>query len=95
MSLGAVTSTEATAWRTSMLDVPVTPRVVAEIVAVPFATAVTRPSLFTVATAGLDEDQVKPSTDTVFRFASRAVAVSFTVSPNETSVCERGVTSTD
>ncbi len=55
-------------------------------VAPPFVTAVTKPDELTVALLRLDDDQVNVLPGTVFQFTSWALAVSWTVSPTETSV---------
>jgi len=62
---------------TVMTELPVFPAVVARTVVVPGATAVTRPELVTVATAGLVEDQV----NTVPVVAGLVEAESCTVCP--------------
>jgi hypothetical protein len=64
------------------------------IVAAPTATAFTTPAEVTVATAGLDVDQLGIRPDKVFPFASLAVAVSWAVPPTEISA-DAGVTVTD
>ena len=71
------------------------PPVVAVIVSDPFATAVTRPDELTVAMLASDEDQVNVLSEIVFPLASRALAVSWTVSPRETSVAVLCVTATE
>jgi hypothetical protein len=74
---------------------PGTPSVVAEIVAVPKAAAVTKPALLTDAQLSSDDDHVNALPEIAFPLASRAVAVSCTVSPREVSVAVAGETSTD
>ena len=56
---------------------------VAVMVAVPFATAVTRPADETVATEASDEDQVTGASDITDPDASFTVAVKVAVSANE------------
>ena len=63
--------------------------VLAVIVAVPFATAVTSPDVLTVAMLESDDDQAK-----VLPGPSGVVAVNCTVSPTDTSVLLEGVTVT-
>jgi hypothetical protein len=61
----------------------------------PFATAVTSPLGFTVATFASDDDHVNVLPVIAFPLASRAVALSCSVSPSETSVPDAGVTWTE
>src|SRR5213593_3549839 len=65
-------------------DVPLFPSLVAVIVAEPVATPVTSPLPFTVAMAVLSLDQVTTRPGRGFPFASRGVAVSWTVNPTAT-----------
>src|SRR5712691_7344326 len=69
---------------TVTLDVPLCPSLVAVIVAEPIATPVTSPLPFTVAMAVLSLDQVTTRPGRGLPFASRGVAVSWTVDPTAT-----------
>jgi hypothetical protein len=89
------TLTLATACATVTTAAPEREPVVAVIVLVPFATAVTSPALLTVAVAAADVAHVKAVPLTVLPPASRAVAVNCTVEPSEVSVDGVGVTVTD
>jgi len=77
-----------------MADAPLCPSLVAVIVAVPTAGAVTRPPLFTVATVGLLLAHVITRPLKGLPLASRGVAVSCTVCPTVT-VAVGGLTVTD
>jgi hypothetical protein len=95
-AVGGVTVTEAvTGGAGTVTDaVPATPSIVAVIVAVPGATAVTSPVALTVATPGaLDVQLAGPRPARVAPPASRAVAVSCWVAPTAT-VAGVGVTAT-
>ena len=95
VSAVGVTSTEVTTCATVMVALPVTPAVVASILADPFATAVTTPAEVTVATPLADEIHVNVWPETVVPFAPRALPLSDTGSPSETSVALPGDTTTD
>jgi hypothetical protein len=71
-----VTVTAVTRWATVTAAVPDTPPIAAVIVALPLATAVTRPVLLTVATAASDDVHVTLCPVTEFPLTSLAVAVS-------------------
>jgi hypothetical protein len=73
---------------------PDAPSATAVMVADPFASAVTRPDELTVAMLSSDDDQANILPTIVLSSASHALAVSCTVSPNETRVSLAGVTST-
>lgn len=77
------------------MALPSMPSHVAVTVAEPAAWAVTNPEVLTVATFASDEAQVNVLPRIAFLFASRAVAVSCTVSPREAIVLVAGVTATD
>jgi hypothetical protein len=61
----------------------------------PFATADTSPPVLTVAIFPSDDDKVNVLPEIVFPLASRALAVSCTVSPREESMGFSGVTTTE
>lgn len=79
---------------TVTVAVPLFPSLVAVIVAVPGATAVTTPLLETVATDGVPDDQVTEWPVSVFPFASRVTADSVTVVPTLIATVD-GATATD
>ena len=61
----------------------------------PFATAVARPlDSLTVATCGLEDDQMNPPLMIAFPFKSRPMAVNWTVPPITAKVVVAGLTST-
>jgi predicted flap endonuclease-1-like 5' DNA nuclease len=89
------TSTLAGVCATVIEAEPETPAVEAVTSAVPFPTAVTSPAELTAAQFSSDDDHVKETPVMALPLASRAVAVSWAVSPNETSVPDAGVTTTE
>lgn len=79
---------------TVTVAVPLCPSLVAVIVTVPAATAVTTPEVVTVAIFASPVDQVTTRPDSVFPLASRVVAVS--VADEPIAICDdAGVTTTD
>ena len=67
----------------------------AEIMVIPFATAVARPlDSPTVATCGSEDDQTNPPLTIAFPFKSRPTAVNWTVPPITAKVVVAGLTST-
>src|SRR5262245_56192499 len=91
-----VTSTDATGSAvatTAMLEVPVTPSLVAEIVADPAETPVTRPADDTVATPGASLAQTIVRPVSISPPASNVAAPSCSVAPTAT-VADCGLTST-
>jgi hypothetical protein len=77
---------------TALLVIPDDEAVIDE---VPLPTAVTRPDELTVATPTSDEAHVNVLPDRVVPPASRALALSWTVSPIETRLTVLGVTTTE
>src|SRR5947207_448722 len=85
LAVAGATSTDATATSVTVIAaVPLLPSLVAVIVAVPTACAVTSPLALTVATAWLLLAQVTTRPDSGVPFASFGVAVSWTVAPMST-----------
>jgi hypothetical protein len=94
LAVAGETLTDATGtWVTSTAAVPFTPSTVAVMVALPAATAVTTPSVLTVATAGALLAHVTWRPVSALPAASRALAVSCCVPPT-TSVVVTGDTVT-
>jgi hypothetical protein len=93
-----VTTTVAVAWATVRLAVPLMPSTLAEIVLVPFATAVAvvvAPLAgLTVAVPGVPLVQLNVFPLSTFPFASRASAANTCVAPTAASVTGLGVTTT-
>ena len=92
-SLG-VSSTVDAAWATVTETVVLAEPEVAVIVAVPFATEVTRPADETVATPVSDDVQVTVAPDITLPTASFTVALSVAVSPTDEKASELGENST-
>src|SRR6266545_4786874 len=94
VAVAGLTSTATTTCKTPSVADPDTPAVVAVIVAVPLAIAVTRPVAgAAVATPGADDAQLKDWPRMALPFASLAVAVNCRVSPSASSVAVPGLTS--
>src|SRR5437667_245164 len=80
VAVAGVTSTDATGMLVTVMDdVPLLPSLVAVIVAEPGVTPETSPELLTVATDVLLLDQVTARPERAAPFASRSVALSWTV----------------
>src|SRR5207247_9023966 len=99
LAVAGLTATDATGAGaggavTVIAAVPLLPSLVAVIVAVPAATPVTRPLVFTVAAAGLLLAHAIVRPDNVLPFASFGVAVSCTVWPTAT-LAAAGLTATE
>src|SRR6266851_2731957 len=88
-----VTLTDATGASTVIVAEPLLPPALAVIVAVPKATAVSRPEPETTATLGLSLDQVTCRKNTRFPCPSASAAASWAVVPGNT-VTDEGVTVT-
>src|SRR5438552_6341296 len=79
---------------TVIVELPLTPSLVAVMVVAPAAIPVTRPERETLASVGAEETQLKVSFATGLPFASRAAASSWSVA-STCSVEETGDTETD
>lgn len=84
--VGGANVTEASFWRTRTVTIPLAPRDVPVIVAVPLPTATTTPCSVTVATVFADEENETFSPGTAMPVRSLADATSLSVSPIEKSV---------